>query len=52
MEKELPGLHVCGFGWEGIGMNDMIKKARAVAAAVTEPRPVTSDPADVKGVYF
>ncbi len=51
-EKDLPGLHVCGFGWEGIGMNDMIKKAKAVAAAVSDgtTRLPQADPP--KPVYF
>jgi oxygen-dependent protoporphyrinogen oxidase len=45
------GLHVCGFGWEGIGINDMTKSARQVAAAVAAG--VTAKgKAEVKGVYF
>ena len=46
-----PDLHLCGFGWQGIGLNDMIKEARRIAGAIgaqaaTEPGP------EVKGVYF
>jgi len=49
--KQNPGLQVCGFGWEGIGINDMTKAAKQVAAAIvagTEARGET----EVKGVYF
>ena len=28
------GLNICGFGWEGIGINDMTKSARQVASAI------------------
>ena len=52
MEKEMPDLYLCGFGWEGIGMNDMIKKAKSVAEALTAGRARLSEQADVKGVYF
>ena len=31
LEKLQPGLCICGFGWEGIGMNEMIKHARVTA---------------------
>ena len=31
LEQDLDGLHLCGFGWEGIGMNDMMKTAKTVA---------------------
>ncbi len=52
VEKKLPDLYLCGFGWEGIGMNDMIKKAKAVAEAMTERRARLSEQAEAKGVYF
>ena len=45
------GLHVCGFGWEGIGINDMTKAARQVAAAVAAGRSAKGE-TEVKGVYF
>jgi len=51
LEREQPGLHLCGFGWEGIGMNDMIKKAKAVAKDVGLGRSA-AEQAAVKGVYF
>lgn len=46
------GLYVCGFGWEGIGLNDMIKTATAVATRVAQARPQVQDEAEVKKVYF
>jgi len=46
-----PGLHVCGFGWEGIGINDMTKAAKQVAAAIAAGRSATGE-TEVKGVYF
>jgi oxygen-dependent protoporphyrinogen oxidase len=45
------GLYVCGFGWEGIGINDMTKSAKQVAAGIAAgiaAKGVT----EVKGVYF
>jgi len=52
VEDEFPGLHICGFGWDGIGMNDMIKSARKTAAAVSEGRGRPEEEAAVKPVYF
>jgi oxygen-dependent protoporphyrinogen oxidase len=51
LEKELAGLHLCGFGWGGVGINDMIKAAMQVATAVAEGR-AKDNTAAVKGVYF
>jgi oxygen-dependent protoporphyrinogen oxidase len=45
------GLYVCGFGWEGIGINDMTKSARQVASAIAAGI-TAKDEAEVKGVYF
>jgi oxygen-dependent protoporphyrinogen oxidase len=45
------GLHVCGFGWEGIGINDMTKSARQVAAAIAAGVGAKGE-TEVKGVYF
>jgi oxygen-dependent protoporphyrinogen oxidase len=50
-EKEFTGLHLCGFGWWGVGINDMVKAALQVATAVAEGRTRESTAA-VKGVYF
>ncbi len=47
-----PGLHICGFGWEGIGINDMMKGASKVAAnLLLESGQAGSNP-EVKGIYF
>jgi protoporphyrinogen/coproporphyrinogen III oxidase len=46
-----PGLAICGFGWDGIGINDMIKQASRVAADLGSSSPARSG-AEVKGVYF
>ena len=45
------GLYVCGFGWEGIGINDMTKSAKQVAAAIAAGGSVGGE-TEVKGVYF
>ncbi|MFW8601145.1 protoporphyrinogen oxidase [Desulfobacterota bacterium M19] len=52
METDFSNLYICGFGWNGIGMNDMIKSARktAAAAAAGGERPV--EELQVKPVYF
>lgn len=47
-----PGLQICGFGWEGIGLNDMMKCACRVADAVVSSSGRTQTDADIKGVYF
>ena len=52
METEFSGLHICGFGWDGIGMNDMIKSAKKTAAAVKAGGVRQSEDAKVKPVYF
>ena len=45
------GLYVCGFGWEGIGINDMTKSAKQVAAAIAAGISAKGE-TEVKGVYF
>lgn len=52
MESELAGLHICGFGWDGIGMNDMIKSAKKTALAVQAGGLRENEEAKVKPVYF
>lgn len=47
-----PGLHLCGFGWEGIGLNDMMKAGTNVAEAVLSSSQSGSAQAEVKGIYF
>jgi oxygen-dependent protoporphyrinogen oxidase len=51
LEKEMEGLHLCGFGWGGIGINDMIKAANRVATAVAHGK-IGDTRAAVKGIYF
>ena len=46
-----PSLHLCGFGWKGIGINDMIKEARQMAEALCTRQQIDQRP-EVKGVYF
>ncbi len=46
------GLYICGFGWEGIGINDMIKTATAVADKAATGTPQHQEAAEAKKVYF
>ena len=46
------GLFFCGFGWEGIGLNDMIKTAYRVAAARLENLRDSSNAPAVRKIYF
>lgn len=50
--QDNPGLFVCGFGWEGIGINDMIKTAARVAQGIRTSSGSGEYRAEVKGVYF
>jgi oxygen-dependent protoporphyrinogen oxidase len=52
LEGKMPGLYVCGFGWDGIGMNDVIKSAARTVEAVVAERQVAGGQAPVKPVYF
>jgi len=45
------GLYVCGFGWEGIGINDMTKSAKQVAGTIAAGKTGGGDE-EAKGVYF
>lgn len=47
-----PGLQIVGFGWEGIGLNDMMKCASRAAERVLSSSANTQHGADLKGVYF
>lgn len=47
-----PGLHICGFGWEGIGLNDMMKTGTKVAEAIHAARTSGTSDAEAKGIYF
>ena len=47
-----PGLHLSGFGWDGIGINDMIKAAKRTAEAIAAGGIGQQEEAPVKPVYF
>lgn len=47
-----PGLHICGFGWDGIGLNDMMKHAVRVADTIVKDRGASRGAPEVKGIYF
>ncbi len=51
-ETKHKGLHICGFGWGGIGINDMIKDGTEVAVSITTPAPTEGSGPEIKGVYF
>lgn len=46
-----PGLSICGFGWDGIGLNDMMKHASRVAEDLLSPNR-RDEVAAIKGIYF
>ncbi len=46
------GLHICGFGWDGIGLNDMIKHATRVSEAILRDTGTIRTGAELKGIYF
>jgi oxygen-dependent protoporphyrinogen oxidase len=52
LEQRLDGLHLCGFGWEGIGMNDMMKTAKTVADRILHRASDKQQQAEVRPVYF
>ncbi len=49
--KAQPNLHVLGFGWQGIGMNDMIKNGVATAAKIMTAEQ-KNPRAEIKKIYF
>ncbi|MDD2463518.1 MAG: protoporphyrinogen oxidase [Desulfobulbus sp.] len=51
LHRRHPNLHLCGFGWQGIGINDMVKEARKMADRVSSVQRAAEGP-EVKGVYF
>lgn len=51
--QEQKGLYISGFGWEGIGLNEMIKTAFRVADAIREGEQDNGQgEVEVKKVYF
>lgn len=51
LEQRNPGLSLCGFGWDGIGINDMTQSAKSAVAAINQAGRVEQRP-EVKPVYF
>ena len=52
MQQE-KGLYITGFGWEGIGLNEMIKTAFRVTEAITAGiQDGTEEKQEVKKIYF
>ena len=52
LQTALPDLHICGFGWQGIGINDMTKEAWKAAKAILSKELEEEERQEVKGVYF
>lgn len=52
MEKKWAGLHISGFGWDGIGMNDMAKTASRTVEALAVGQGRSDAKAAVRPVYF
>ena len=46
------GIHICGFGWGGIGLNDMMKSGSRVAESILSSAEAIGEDAAVKGIYF
>lgn len=52
LEQGTDGLHLCGFGWEGIGMNDMMQAAQTVAERIVRRVGGKRQQPEVRPVYF
>ncbi len=50
--QDTPGLFISGFGWEGIGINDMIKTADRAVAALLNASGTEEHQTEIKRVYF
>lgn len=50
--KSEPQLHICGFGWKGIGLNDMTREAKKMARRIISRQANITEKNAVKGVYF
>jgi oxygen-dependent protoporphyrinogen oxidase len=51
LEQASTGLAVCGFGWDGIGINEMVKAAKKAAQTAAGQAGADRE-AEVKPVYF
>lgn len=50
VKQQHPSLHLLGFGWNGIGLNEMVREAKHLALALaSQPLAATSE---VKGIYM
>lgn len=52
MEQKNSSIALCGFGWDGIGVNDMIKHSTRVAEKLLTPTVTGDTETEVKGIYF
>jgi oxygen-dependent protoporphyrinogen oxidase len=51
LQQDYKNLHLCGFGWKGIGINDMCKEAHRTAEQILAGVEGVGS-VEVKGVYF
>ncbi len=51
IEQNHPAIHICGFGWKGIGINDMTKEAKKITTEILAGMAEKAAP-EIKGVYF
>ena len=51
LHEDRDSLHLCGFGWQGIGINDMHKEAWKIAKRILVGY-MDEQKEEVKGVYF
>lgn len=52
IEEKYPGLLITGFGWNSIGMNEMIKEGKQVAEQCFSKKQKNTHQDSVKGIYF
>ena len=51
LHADQQNLHVCGFGWKGIGINDMTKEAWSAAKRILTDH-VEQERTELRGIYF
>jgi oxygen-dependent protoporphyrinogen oxidase len=51
VEEAMSGLHICGFGWGGVGINDMVKAGQQVAETIAHGAEADRRAA-LKNIYF
>lgn len=52
LEERIHGLQICGFGWDGIGMNEMMKHAKTAADKIIRHAASTQARPELKAIYF